>query len=494
MHILEQIELWNEKDEHQRIIDTIEALPADERQPLLISALARAYNNLAKVGEAPLYRKAIALLKSVEDVLQDDRAWNFRMAYAYYYLDQEGPALHYFERALEARPGDADTQQLIDDCRRRLALPLFEKPFRKRAADGWTSFLSGEAALRRMIDEACTGEPLMERCGALLAPAFADISFELGFNGERYELILSPEGNRAKLFQLVYFQRHAPEHVLARWNILVGRRPSRGFGLRMFDRDISAEDVLVWVKEPVNGRVALSFYCETLLPLLREQEEQAYCLLAILLDQTIGELSAMEWLSDIELLESPGNGRSVTMDHLVDTLQELGLERIDDPSQVLERYSAYEMDPDQDADADLRLDMYVGVTRCPQLIHAYLQDESDLMDAFHQDGAVPGFFYYPLDSFAENADRGKAVLDFRDNVEAAIQEQAGDDAVTFIGGASGVYYGYLDFIAWDLRAVLDAAVEVFGQAAVAWAAFHTFRRNVGGISLKTEPDTATTSA
>ncbi len=35
------------------------------------------------------------------------------MAYAYY-LDQEGPALNYFERALEARPEDEDTLAFIE--------------------------------------------------------------------------------------------------------------------------------------------------------------------------------------------------------------------------------------------------------------------------------------------------------------------------------------------------------------------------------------------
>ena len=52
------------------------------------------------------------------------------MAYAYYYLDQGGPALNYFERALEARPDEI--LAFIEDCRRRLALPRFEKPFRTR--------------------------------------------------------------------------------------------------------------------------------------------------------------------------------------------------------------------------------------------------------------------------------------------------------------------------------------------------------------------------
>ena len=47
-----------------------------------------------------------------------------------------------------------------------------------------------------------------------------EISFEMGFNGEKYELILTPEGDKVKLFELVYFQKHAPKEMLKHWNIL----------------------------------------------------------------------------------------------------------------------------------------------------------------------------------------------------------------------------------------------------------------------------------
>ena len=46
------------------------------------------------------------------------------------------------------------------------------------------------------------------------------------FNGEKHELILTPEGDKVKLFELVYFQKHAPKEMCirdrlsARWVIL----------------------------------------------------------------------------------------------------------------------------------------------------------------------------------------------------------------------------------------------------------------------------------
>ncbi len=65
-----------------------------------------------------------------------------------------------------------------------------------------------------------------------------------------------------------------------------------------------------------------------------------------------------------------------------------------------------------------------------------------------------------------------------------IREAAGVDAA----GASGVKDGCLDFIPWDLKAVLDSAMTVFGPSPVAWVTFQTCRTNVDGLSLKNDAE------
>ena len=40
-----------------------------------------------------MYEKALSLLLPYEEHFQGDHNWNFRVGYAYYYLDQEGQAL-----------------------------------------------------------------------------------------------------------------------------------------------------------------------------------------------------------------------------------------------------------------------------------------------------------------------------------------------------------------------------------------------------------------
>ena len=139
MDILKQCQKWHEESKQHKIIDALEAIPAEERTPEMDSELARAYNNLAdphKPTCKEMLKKALALLKPHEEYFEDDYYWNFRMGYSYFYLDQEGRALRYFEKALEARPDDEDTMQLIDGCKKGISLPQFSECFRDRT-ENW---------------------------------------------------------------------------------------------------------------------------------------------------------------------------------------------------------------------------------------------------------------------------------------------------------------------------------------------------------------------
>ena len=269
MTLLEQCQRWHENEEYQKIITEIEALPAAERTPELDSELARAYNNAACVDDRAYFEKAIALLTPHADYFKGDHLWNFRMGYSYYYLDREDCALPYFEEALAALPGDADTERMIESCRKMLSLSLFQRPFRSRVQEAWTAFAQAETDLRALMDsDEDRGEELIARVEDILRIAFDDASFELGKGGAKYELILTPEGMRTKLFSLVYFARLAPASVREHWDIRVGRTASLGFALRTNDYSVEMEDVAVWFTQEGEG-IALTLYCEKFLPLLR---------------------------------------------------------------------------------------------------------------------------------------------------------------------------------------------------------------------------------
>ncbi len=494
MELLEQCQQWFEQDEAQKVIDTLEAIPAGERPPELDSELAKAYIAIAEMGDREPFEKALELLAPHETYFAGDHCWNYRIALAYYCLDEEGPALRYFEKALEARPGDNDTQEYIDDCRRRLSLPRFEKNFRERTQEAWAAFSQIEAELRQIIDTDEThqrGEELVEKCGNALKTALRDTSFELGFNGEKYELILSPEGLRSRLFPLVYFQKQAPESVLEHWNIWVGRQPCEGFELRAGEIEVRAEDVQMWAEETEDHQVSLVLYCEKLTPILKEDTDKVWWALSMLVDQTIGEVSAIAFVAGFDVYAQPKDEPAKLLSELPELLQSMGLSLWRDGSDYLENsYLAYELEPVEDPEADWRLDVYTGSCRLPVLINDYLTARADTVDEYHRDGIAAGFLCYPVDGFA-GEDRAEQILQFRDDLRDAILEKAGAEAVTFLGGATGLYYGYLDFLAWDLPAVLDAARDFFEDSQIDQGGFHTFRRDVGTVRLwekEIEPD------
>ena len=482
MTLLEQCQRWHENEEYQKIIAELEALPAAERTPELDSELARAYNNAASVDDRAYFEKAIALLTPHADYFKGDHIWNFRMGYAYYYLDREDCALPHFEEALAALPGDADTEHMIESCRKMLSLPLVQRPFRIRVQEAWAAFAQAEAGLRALMDsdEDC-GEELIERCDAVLRIAFDDVSFELGKGGAKYELILTPEGMRTKLFSLVYFARLAPASVREHWDIHVGRTASLGFALRRGDCTVAMEDVTVWFAQEGAG-IALTLYCEKLLPLLREDEDRTWWMLSTLVDQVLGEIASIRLIHDFDVLDAPREEPSILLTDLPKALEEAGLSLSDDAEDYLEHsYLAYERDPDTSAETDWRLDVYTGSTRLPSLLSAYMENDATLVNMYHADGIAVGFIAYPLPEDLHG--KSEEILDFRDTLMEAITETAGADAVSFLGGATGTGCSYLDFIAWDLRAVPDAAAHFLAETTLPWAAFHSFRRDANPIYL-----------
>ena len=492
MDILEQCQKWNENNEHHKIIEALEGI--EERTPEMDSQLARAYNNEADhrtpEGRAML-KKAIALLKPHEEYFEGDYYWDFRMGYSYYYLDQEGRALRYFEKALEARPDDEDTMQLIDGCKKGISLPQFSECFRERTEDWWETFAEMEAELRQMMDEdkdRTRGAELVAQMQGTLNLVFDEISFEMGFNGEKHELILTPEGDKVKLFELIYFQKHAPKEVLEHWNILVGRQPVQNIGLRTNDGwEISGDDVQIWLEEQGENSFAISAYCEKLLPKLQEEEGRVWWMLTTLTDQVLGEIPHMRYIDSFDVLEEPKAEPSILLSQLPDHLKERGLELSTDPEAYLESYLGYEMKPNEDPDADWRLDVMVGSTNCVPLINGYLNADNDFMDQLHADGTVAGFFCYPLDTLREEEGSQK-IFDFRDELEKVFTTDEGSEVLTLTGGATGIYCGYVDFIAWDIREALNMAKEFFEGTDIPWAIFHSFRREAGSVPLKQQDD------
>jgi predicted Zn-dependent protease len=76
------IKIYLSSLEINKIINAILEIPQEQRDYELVGILARAYNNNNE------YAKAIDQLLSVKKQGENDASWNFRLAYAYFYLNE----------------------------------------------------------------------------------------------------------------------------------------------------------------------------------------------------------------------------------------------------------------------------------------------------------------------------------------------------------------------------------------------------------------------
>lgn len=333
------------------------------------------------------------------------------------------------------------------------------------------------------------GEEIVDRIERMLRLAFEDVSFEVGFNGVKHELILTPEGNRMKLFELVYFRSHAPASVLRHWEITLGRRGTSGNELHAGGVRIGGEDVQAWL-EPDDDAFKLSVFCARLADLKAKEEGRAWWMLTTLTDQLLGEIPHMRWINDFELLDAPRAVPGFLLSDLPDKLRELGKDLALDAETLLENsYVGYTREPDPDPDADWRLDVIAGSTACPPLINGYMSADDETMDALHADGVKAGFIAFSLAGFT-GENRTQGIFAFRDALEAQLEKACGPDVVRMVGGATGVHFGYVDFMAWDLQPVLFEARAFLEASDVPASSFHVFRREVGSVPLKSPDDRA----
>lgn len=484
--LLERCREWHEAEEYGRIVEALEALPEDERTTETDMELARAYNNLGNAGGVEgrrLLRKALRLMEQHENELADDYTWNFRMGYALYYLEREGEALPRFERALELHPGDdpkyntrEDIEEFIDGCREMKAFPRFMKTFRDRVADAWEAFSEEESEIRRMMDSERASEyseDLIRKLQDILEIALEDPTFEVGIDEGVHDLVLVAQGSKVRLFEYAYFRDHMPERLSGDWKVTVGRAPRPDFRLRALGLDVSADNVDVWVTRGEEDRFSVSLRCDKVQGAL-DDVDKVWWMLFTMLDNTIGEIANMRHVESFEVADEAPEGEPVRLRDLPRAVEDMGIVMSNDADSYLERWTVYSNEPDRESDGPWRFDVISGSSRCPPIVNDYLSGDSDSVDTLHADGAVAGYIAYPLDGFGDSDE----VFDFRDSLRDAIAERAGGDSFAFIGGATGLRFGYLDVIAWDIGAVIAAAREFFIGTRVGRSYFSVFSTDV----------------
>lgn len=105
--LMDQLNEWYEADEHQRIVDTLSAIPDEEQDYEAISHLARAYNNLG------LYEEALSQFDHISEAGKQDPLWHYRVGFALYYLKRYEEAAQAFRRSDQLEPGVQNTEYFL---------------------------------------------------------------------------------------------------------------------------------------------------------------------------------------------------------------------------------------------------------------------------------------------------------------------------------------------------------------------------------------------
>ena len=162
------------------------------------------------------------------------------------------------------------------------------------------------------------------------------------------------------------------------------------------------------------------------------------------------------------------------MDDLVSNLS-ISREQLLDTERYIDLYSAYRINPDAASKDGTRGDIISGSTCFLSLMNGYYGDRSYSMDSLEEDGIVGGFLFYPIDT-VESDSRGTQILDLRDAITAELEKSL-PDSFMFVGGATGVNFGYIDFLAWDLREVMEKVPEIAKKNGLSWISFRNYRKN-----------------
>ncbi len=105
--LTDQLNEWHEMDEHQRIIDSLLAIPEEKRDYEAISIMARAYNN------SGLYEEALYQFDKIAEAGKQDSLWHYRVGFALYHLQRYEEAVQAFSISNQLEPGDQSTEYFL---------------------------------------------------------------------------------------------------------------------------------------------------------------------------------------------------------------------------------------------------------------------------------------------------------------------------------------------------------------------------------------------
>lgn len=345
--------------------------------------------------------------------------------------------------------------------------------FKNRTQQFWNAFIEEESIIRQMIDNDAEGNALITFTKSILNIAFTEVQFQIGINADnKYELTLTPQGDRVKLIQYYYWSQYIPESLTHKWAFHTSMPALRDASYKVEILGIMLDENDLTLYPTINhfdSKIELDVYC----PKLSEKpDSQRYSIFFVLLDQHISEQYSIEHISNIQFVDKKENVKGISITqlkkHIDSTIDKNGWANSRNP---LDGYIAYNIQQSSEANWILREDIYAGYSSCTAPISAYHFKDANFVEKYLQDGIVFGFLFY------ENSEiSNEHLVPLRATIEDLLVEQCKQQGIaTCIGGATGAYFSYIDLIIYDFSTFLKIVKNIFSKYSFEEAGFSYFQ-------------------
>lgn len=492
MELLEQCKEWNNNEEYQKVVDALEILPENARTPEMDSELAKAYNNLGEPGDFKPFRQALGLLLPHEEYFRGNHRFYFRVAYSYFYLEEHGLALHYFKQALDARPGDEDTIDMMNECVNWLTDGVVAVSMSQKLDFVWENI---QKEIRKYNKNSKIFHVMVADITAkYIGDAFPKIKINIFHDSKTLEFEAGDD--KSNVFMLEYIKDTIPENIKELINIRVGISAKEDIKdiVVYEDDEYDISELRFFVSD---DRQIVIYADEFDIPL--EVIEQLFI-------DIFGEIDLMandfEFdIADEDDFDAPTEDTcDIVLDYeekedflkecvdyrgLKERAKSKGFRLGISAKEYLKMYSGYRL---QSVGDDIREDIYTGTTCLPSLISEYISsgpfDKMPIMDKLYRNGVVAGFFCFSLEeSDQENAlfEYEFEVMNIRNQlIEYILNEldkigKTGN--IAFLEGATGKICGYLDFLIFgNFMDIMSSAYDFFEKKNIKLAGYKTFRK------------------
>ncbi len=493
MELLEQCKNWNEDGEYEKVVDALEILPDNARTPEMDSELARAYNNLGEPGEYELFSQALELLKPHEEYFRGNHKFYFRMAYSYYYLDEDGLALHYFKKALDAKPGDKDTIDMMSSCVDLLTDSNFEVKMSDRVCLMWEE--AGKDIRKYNKNDALYYTKITE----IIANGIKSVNYRINVHISEGKKLIEVEAgdDKSDVFMLKYIKDMMPESLKSLCDIRIGLLPKKYVNniIPYNDEEYNIEELRFFISDDRHIVIysdkfdmPIEVIQRLFIDIFGEIDLMANDFSFDIADREDFEASDENTCEAVNYFKDIDEFLKLCVDYkgLREKAESKGFRIGIDAGDYLKMYSGYQL---QHIDEDeIREDIYTGTTCLPSLISEYMYsglfDKMPIVDELYRNGVAAGFFCFSIVSDNQSNDPLEyefEIMSLRNRlveyIKKRLKEKGRASDIAFLDGATGKKYGYLDFLIFGSFAyIMNCACDFFKDSGIKFAGYKTFRK------------------